>query len=246
MTETVMPRCRRTADIVEAILEGNEPGLDRAHLASCTTCSVEADRAMRFTRGLVATTAAASEGIPDASLLAPERSRLRGRTGQLTLRFLTLAGAVAAGLVIAAVIGSRALAPTGRGPSIFGPSAAAQERVEAMDLACGQKNEHLVECTSLAKDHRHEVLLTLEDGEIVGVKARISSTNGKPLDVRGANVMFARFASAVVTPGVRSGAVNWVANSFAECGSSCSAELDGLHLELNRDIESVVLILSPR
>ena len=103
---------------------------------------------MQFTRSLSATAIEASEGIPDASLLGRDRSRLRGgRTGRLTLRVLTLAGAVAAGLVIATVIGSRALAPTGRGPSIFGPSVAAQERLEAMDLACGQKDS-VVECMS--------------------------------------------------------------------------------------------------
>ena len=245
MTDTTMARCSRTGSIVEAILEGNEASLDRAHLASCATCSREVERAMQFTRGLAATAAEASEGIPDAALLGRDRSRLGGRTGRLTLRVLTLTGAVAAGLVIATLIGSRALAPTGRGPSIFGPSVAAQQRLGAMDLACGQQDA-VVECKSAAKDHVHRVLLTLDDGQIVGVVARIDSTNGKPLKLDGANWMFGRFAGAVLAPEMRSRAVNWVGDAFSSCGSSCSADFDDLHLELSTGTESVVLTLTPR
>jgi len=247
MTDTTLPRCSRTGGIVEAILEGNEGALDRAHLATCTTCSREAERAVQFRRSLSVTAVEASEGIPDAGLFGRESSPLRsGRTRRVTLRILTLAGAVAAGLVIATVIGSRALAPTGRGPSIFGSSVAAQQRLSAMDLACGQK-DGLVECMSIAKDHKHRVLLTLDDdGEVVSVEARIDSTNGGPLKLDGADWMFARFASAVVTPEVRSQVVRGVADTFSGCGTSCSSDVAGLHLELTKEADSVVLTLIPR
>jgi hypothetical protein len=245
MTDTTMARCSRTGAIVEAILEGNEAGLDRAHTATCPTCGREAERAMRFTGGLAATATEASEGIPDAALLGRDGPRLGGRTGRLTVRVMTLAAAVAAGLVIATVIGSRALAPTGRGPSIFGPSVAAQHRLGAMDLACGQRGA-VVECKSAAKDHVHRVLLTLDEGHVVGVEARIDSTNGKPLRLDGANWMFGRFAGAVLAPEMRSRAVNWVGDAFSTCGTSCSADFDDLHLELSKGLESVVLTLTAR
>jgi hypothetical protein len=246
MTDTAMARCSRSTGIVEAILEGGEMALDRAHLASCAICAREAERAMQFRRSLSATAVEASAGIPDAALLGRERTWLRGRrTGRMTLRILTLAAAVAAGLVIATVIGSRALAPTGRGPSIFGPSVAAQQRLEAMDLACGQK-DGVMECMSLAKAHMHDVLLTLEDGQVVGVEARIESTNGKPLKLDGADWMFARFAAAVLTPEMRSDVVHWLGDEFAACGTSCSADIEGVHVELSKDTESVVLTLTPR
>ncbi len=184
MTDTAMARCSRTAGIVEAILDGDEAALDRAHLAGCAICTREAEHAMQFTRSLSATAVEASEGIPDAALLGRERTWLRGRrTGRLTLRILTLAGAVAAGLVIATVIGSRALAPTGRGPSIFGPSVATQQRLEAMDLACGQQ-DGVMECMSIAKDHMHAVLLTLEDGQVVRVEARIDEHRWRAAEAR--------------------------------------------------------------
>ena len=246
MTDTTMPRCRRTPGIVETILGGNDAALDRAHLATCATCTREVERAMQFTRSLSVTAAQAGEGIPDASLLGRDRSRLRsGRTSRLTLRVLTLAGAVAAGLVIATLIGSRALAPTGRGPSIFGPSVAAQQRLEAMDLACGQK-DGVMECMSIAKDHMHDVLLTLDDGQVVGVKGRIASINGGPLKLDGAEVMLARFASAVLAPEVRSQAVNWIGDAFTRCGSSCSADFEDLRLELSKSVDSVVLTITQR
>ena len=246
MTDTTMARCNRTGEIVRAILDGEMAALDRAHLATCATCTREAERAMQFTRSLSATAIEASEGIPDASLLGRDRSLLRGRrTGRLTLRILTLAAAVAAGLVIATVIGSRALAPTGRGPSIFGPSVAAQERLGVMDLACGQMGI-VVECKSVAKDHIHRALLTLEDGQIVGVEARVDGTDDKPLVRDGADVMLARIAAAVLAPEMRSQAVHWVSDTFTTCGASCSADFDGLHLELSTGTESVVLNLTRR
>ena len=246
MTDTAMARCSRTAGIVEAILAGDEAALDRAHLAGCASCTREAEHATQFTRGLSATAVEASEGIPDAALLERERTWLRGqRTGRLTLRILTLAGAVAAGLVIATVIGSRALAPTGRGPSIFGPSVATQQRLEAMDLACGEQ-DGVVECMSIAKDHMHAVLLTLEDGQVVRVEARIDSTEGGPLKLDGADWMFARFAAAVLTPEMRSDVAHWLGDEFAACGTSCSADIDDVHLELSKGTESVVMTLAPR
>jgi hypothetical protein len=246
MTDTTVARCNRTSGIVEAILDGNDAALDRAHLATCATCTHEAERAMQFTRSLAATATEAGEGIPDVSLLGRDGSRLRGgRTVRLTLRLLTLAGAVAAGLVIASLIGSRALAPTGPGASIFGPSGAAQQRLEAMDLACGHKGD-LVECMSIAKDHMHDVLLTLDNGQVVRVEARIASTNGGPLNLDGADWMFARFAGAVLTAEMRSRGVNWVGDVFASCGTSCSADIDDLHLELSKATDSVALTLTPR
>jgi hypothetical protein len=246
MTDTTLARCSRTSGIVEAILDGNDAALDLAHLATCAICTLGAERAMQFTRSLSATAAAASEGIPDASLLGRDGSRLRGeRSGRLTLRVLTLAGAVAAGLVIATLIGSRALAPTGRGPSIFGPSDAAQQRLQAMDLACGHKG-HLVECMSIAKDHMHDVVLTLENGQVVRVEGRIASTNGGPLKLDGADWMLARFAGAVLTSEVRSQGVNWIGDTFAGCGTSCSADIDDLHLELSKATDSVALTLTKR
>ena len=245
MTDATMARCSRTSGIVDAILDGDEAALDRVHLASCATCTRGAERATQFRRSLTATAAEATEGIPDASLLGGRRSQPGGRTGRLTLRVLTLAGAVAAGLAIATVIGSRALAPTGRGPSIFGPSVAAQQRLEAMDLACAQKAS-VLECKSVAKDHVHRALLTLDDGQVVGVEARIDGTDGKPLVLDGANVMLARLAAAALTPEMRSQAVNWVSDAFRTCGPTCSADVDDLHLELTKGTYSVVLTLSQR
>jgi len=246
MTDTVMARCSRTPEIVEAVLDGNDAALDRVHLAGCATCTREAQRARQFTRSLSATAAEAGEGIPDATLLDRDRSWLpRGRTRRMTLRVLTLAGAVAAGLVIATVIGSRALAPTGRGPSIFGPSVAAQQRLEAMDLACGQK-DGVMECMAIAKDHMHDVLLTLDDGQIVRVEARIDSLSGGPLKVDGADWMFARFASAVLTPEMRSDVAHWLGDEFAACGSTCSADIGDVQLELSKGAEAVVLTITQR
>lgn len=246
MTDATLGRCSHTAGIVETILDGSNAALDRAHLASCVICTREAERAMQFTLSLSATAAEAGEGIPDASLLGRDRWRLPGgRTGRLTLRVLTLAGAVVAGLVIATVIGSRALAPTGRGPSIFGPSVAAQQRLEAMDLVCGQK-DGVMECMSIAKDHMHDVLLTLDDGQVMNVEGRIASIGGGPLKLDGADWMLARFAGAALAPDVRSQAVHWIGDAFTTCGSSCSGDFEDLHLELSKGIDSVVLTITQR
>jgi hypothetical protein len=244
MTDSTLPRCSRTARIVDAILDGSPTALDRAHLATCATCSRAAERAAAFTESLVATAIEASDGIPDAALIGGQRARIgRAGAGRLTLRILTLAGAVAAGLVIATLIGSRALAPTGRGPSIFGPSDAAQQRLEGQKLTCTPDGA-VVECLSKAPGHVHRVVLTLEDGQITQVVARIDSTDGKKLDLSGADVMMARFAAAVTSAETRSDVVNWISRNFMDCGGSCTGDLANVHLEGSLSDKSVVLTLT--
>ena len=62
----------------------------------------------------------------------------------------------------------------------------------------------------------------------------------------GADWMFARFAAAVLTPAMRSDVAHWLGDEFAACGTSCSADIDDVHLELSRGTESVVMTLAPR
>jgi hypothetical protein len=245
MTDTTLPRCDRTGRIVEAVLDGNEAGLDRAHLAVCATCLRETQRARQFLHGVSATAAEAGEGIPDLSLLDSRRRLRGGRTGRLTLRVVALAGALAAGLVIATLIGSRALAPTGRGPSIFGSSAAAQERLSGLRLSC-EPIGTVVDCSSVAVGHVHRVLLTIEDGQVVAVEARIESTDGKSLVLDGADVMFSRFAGAVLAPEARGDAMNWITANFMRCGSGCTADLGNVHLDGSLGQHAVVLEISQR
>ena len=249
MTDTAMARCSRTAGIVEAILAGDEAALDRAHLAGCASCTREAEHATQFTRGLSATAVEASEGIPDAALLERERTWLRGqRTGRLTLRILNVgrggggrpghrdrdrvacAGTDGPGTEHPSV---RRLPPqqppTGsHGPGLWGAGRRGGVHVDPRRTTC------------------IAVLLTLEDGQVVRVEARIDSTEGGPLKLDGADWMFARFAAAVLTPEMRSDVAHWLGDEFAACGTSCSADIDDVHLELSKGTESVVMTLAPR
>lgn len=243
MTERALGRCGRTSAIVAAILDGDASSIDRSHIALCAICSRESERAIRFDRSLAATAVEASDGIP-APAGAGEGS-YGALAGLLRLRvapIATLAGAVAVGLILAAVIGSRVQAPADGQPSIaFSPAATAHAALASLGLAC----DELI-CQSTAPNHVHRVVLTEAEGRVVGVEARIESTDGKALDLRGADDLFARIAAAVLEPEAGTATASWLRAEYPACGASCSVGLEHVSVVLEIGSQSASVTLRER
>ena len=232
-------RCPRTSIVVDAILDGRD--FDRAHVASCAACARESERALRFMRNLASATLDVSSGIPDPVVAAGTR-RMGTRVGRLSLRMLTVGGAVAAGLLIAAVVSLRAQ-PAEPRPGAFGSVERAEGQLAFLDLVCDEGGPGVV-CESHAENHVHRVTLATDaDGRVTAVDAVVESTDGKGLDKRGADVLFGRIARAVLSPEAGRAATAWIEDSFASCGSSCSVDLPQVSLILEDAPKSVSLTL---
>jgi hypothetical protein len=241
MIQPTLARCGRTSRIVQAILDGVEAPVDRAHVDACATCGRQSERALRFTRSLPAVAAAVADGIPDPVRL--RRRRMGSRIGGFGLRMApvaTLAGAVAVGMLVAAVIGSR-----GQLPKEFATAATATEELAALGFTCGSVNAETV-CRATAPDHVHRVTLTVSDGRVVEVEARIESTNGTDLDLRGVDDLLARIAATVLRPEVRTEVTGWVSDAYPSCGAGCSVELEHISLAMAKESASVTLTLRER
>ena len=246
MIQPALATCGRTARIVEAILDGVETPVDRAHIAACATCGRESARALRFTRSLPAAAAAVADAIPDPVLL--RRQHVGVRIGRFNLRMAplaTLAGAVAVGLLIAAVIGTRSHPPASPLANAFASAAMATEGLAPLGFVCGSIDVETL-CRSAAPDHVHLVTLTVTDGFVVGVEARIESTDGTDLDLRGVDDLLARIAAAVLTPDVRTAATGWIRDAYPTCGASCSSDREEIGLAMARESQSVTLTLRER
>jgi len=240
MTERALARCGRTAAIVGAVLDGTETPLDRSHIATCPICRRESERASRFDRSLAAAAAEVSDAIPDPAALAGERfvgPRI-GRLGLGMARITTLAAAVLVGLLVANLIGSRVQPPTGQSPSPFSTAEEAREALAPLGIVC----QGLV-CEATLPNHVHRVLLTENDGRVVGVEARIDSTDGNVLDLRGVDDFYARIAAAVLSPDVETAAASWLRAEYATCGAGCAVELEQVDIAVEVGSRSVSLTL---
>jgi len=241
-TERALGRCGRTSAIVAAILDGDESATDRSHIALCATCTRESERAIRFDRILTAAAVEASDGIPapDGVARVPSgawASLIRLRVAPIA----TLAGAVAVGLVLAAVIGSRVQTPAGQPSVAFSTAATARTALASLGLACGE-----LSCQSTAPNHVHRVQLTEDDGRVVEVEAWIESTDGKALDLHGADDLFARIAAAVLAPEAGTATASWIRAEYAACGASCSVDLEQVSIAVEVGSRSASVTLRER
>jgi hypothetical protein len=245
MIQRGLARCGRTSRIVAAILDGVETPVDRAHIAACAMCGRESERAVSFTRSLPIAAAAVGDGIPDPVLLRRQQFGVR-IGGYLRMGpVATLAGAVAVGLLVATVIGTRSQPPASPLPNAFASPSTATEGLAPLGFVCGSMDVETL-CRSAAPDHVHLVTLTVTDGLVVGVEARIESTDGTDLDLRGVDDLLARIAAAVLTPDVRTAATDWIRDAYPTCGGSCSSDREEIGLAMARERHSVTLTLRER
>ena len=235
--------CGRTARIGEAVLDGAELApADRVHLAGCAACRREADRASSFVGRLALAAEWAMDDVPDAMTDAAARP-LRSLRRVLASGAM-LAGAVAAGLLLAAVVGLRLSAPAGS-PTDLGSAETARAGLAAMDLVCVPTDAGAT-CESVAPDHVHRVRLTVADGAIRGVEAGIIGTTGRAIDLRGADDLLRRMTIAALGGSHDAAATAWLADTYAGCEGTCSADVAGMHLELERRDDAAILTIEAR
>ena len=235
--------CGRAARIGEAALDGAElTASDRVHLASCAACSREADRAGAFLGRLTRAAEAAMDDVPDGMTDVAARP-LRSLPRVLASGAM-LAGAIAAGLLLAAVVGLRLSAPAGQATTL-GSAASAEVRLAAMDLVCIPA-EAGTTCESVAPDHVHRVRITEQAGAIRGVEAGIIGTTGAAIDLRGADDLLRRLATAAFEGPYDAAATAWLASAYSGCGETCSADVAGMHLQLQRRDDAVILTIEAR
>jgi hypothetical protein len=235
--------CGRTARIGEALLDGVElAASDRIHLAGCAACAREADRAASFVGRLALAAEWAMDEVPDATTSAGARPLRSLR--RILASGAVLAGAVAAGLLLAAVIGLRLSAPVGSLTSL-GSAHTAAARLAALDLVCIPTNAGAT-CESVAPDHVHRVQLSVTDDAIRGVEAGIIGTTGRPIDLRGADDLLRRMTIAALSGPQEAAATAWLAETYAGCEGTCSADVDGMHMELERRDDAAILTIEAR
>ena len=235
--------CGRTARMGEAVLDGVElAAADRIHLAGCAACRLEVDRAASFVGRLAVAAEWAMDEVPDATTSAGARPLRSLR--RVLASGVVLGGAVAAGLLLAAVIGLRLSAPAGSLTSL-GSAHAASARLAALDLVCVASDAGST-CESVAPDHVHSVRLIVTDGAIRGVEAGIIGTTGRPIDLRGADDLLRRMTTAALSRPQDTAVTNWLAETYAGCKGTCSADVDGMHLQLERRDDAAILTIEAR
>ena len=121
----------------------------------------------------------------------------------------------------------------------------AAARLAAMDLVCMPADAGTT-CESVAPDHVHRVRLTVSDGAIRGVEAGIIGTTGRPIDLRGADDLLRRMTMAALDGPHDAAATAWLADAYAGCDGTCSADVDGMHLELERRDDAAILTIEAR
>lgn len=232
-----MAACRRAALIGDALLDGRPlSGADRLHQATCDACSREAELAARFLGHLALAADAAMEEVPQP----PAASWLP----RVLVPAALVAGAAAAGLLLAAVVGLRLTPPVGPAPAL-GSAEAAHDRLAAMGLPCFALDGG-VRCQSRAADHVHRVLLTERDGEVTAFEAGIIGTQGRAIDLRGADDLLRRMATATLEGSSHAAATAWLATTYAECEGSCSADVADMHVVLEKRDDAVILSIEAR
>ena len=182
------------------------------------------------------------DDVPDAMTDAAARP-LRSLRRMLASGAM-LAGAVAAGLLLAAVVGLRLSAPAGA-PSDLGSAEMAKADLAAMDLVCVPTDAGAT-CESVAPDHVHRVRLTVTAGAIRGVEAGIIGTTGRAIDLRGADDLLRRMTIAALGGSHDAAATAWLADTYAGCEGTCSADVAGMHLVLERRDDAAILTIEAR
>ena len=196
---------------------------------------------MRFTRSLATAAAAVSGGIPDPVVLRREAGvSSRGLLRMAPLA--TLTGAVAVGLLVAAAIGMRSQPPVSQQPEAFVATGAASEELASLGFAC-ESVEAETRCLATAPDHVHRVTLTVDDGRVVQVEARIESTDGTDLDLRGMDDLLSDIAVAVLRPEWRTAAGDWIGDAYPTCGPRCSTDGEEVGMAMSKGSQSVSLSL---
>ena len=114
-----------------------------------------------------------------------------------------------------------------------------------MDLVCVPTDAG-VTCESVAPDHVHRVRLTIVDGAIRGVEAGIIGTTGRAIDLRGADDLLRRMTIAALGGSHDAAATAWLADTYAGCEGTCSADVAGMHLELDRRDDAAILTIEAR
>ncbi len=233
--------CRNAARIGETLLDGGTlSAADRLHLAGCAACTREAELAERFLGRLAFAAEATLDDVP-AGLADVGASRwIRGVIVPTTM----VAGAAAAGLLLAAVVGLRLTPPVGEAPTL-GAVAAAEEHLEQLDLTCVPVAGG-ARCESRAADHVHRMTLTAQDGAVIGMEAGIIGTQARPIDLRGADDLLRRMTTATLEGSHEAVATAWLAANYAECAETCSANVAGMHLVLEKRDDAVVLTVEAR
>ena len=247
MTERAMASCRRTSGLVERVLDGAESQVDRSHITTCAACAREAQRARRFQQSLAAAASEFATGIPapPAPSEVPTVWTRLGRVAQPIARTATLAAAIVVGVVLAGLIGSRTMPPGLQAEQAFASADSARDALASLSLVC-QDQDQVIVCQSLAPDHVHRVVLSESGDRVVQVVASIESIDREPIDLRGADDLFARIATAVLTPSEARLAGDWVRAAYSSCGAGCSMTLDHLGLSLAVDSRSATFVLRER
>ena len=233
--------CRHAARIGGTLLDGGTPSAtDRLHLASCAVCTREAAGAERFLGRLAVAAEAAMDEVP-AGLADAAASRWARR---VIVPATMLAGATAAGLLLAAVVGLRLTPPIGEAPTL-GSVAEAAERLAQADLACTPAAGG-ASCESRGPDHVHRVTLTAQSGAVVGMEAGIIGTEGGAIDLRGADDLLRRMTAATLEGSREAAATAWLAATYAGCADTCSGDVAGMHLVLEKRDDAVILTVEAR
>ena len=238
MTGLSVARCPRTADVVDTVLDGGD--FDRVHVASCPACGPHVGRAAAFVRRWAGAAQEAGSGSPDPPPAAA------GWTARLPLlRPAALVATVAAGVLVAWLVASGRPSGVGVVRSIGAAPAIAQAQLEALRMACEDTTAGFA-CVSAGPDHRHQVSVSLRNGAVVGVEARIDSTNGKTIDPSGGDVLFGRFAAAVLTPEAGAEVAAWLTANYPRCSTGCTGTLDAVRTEMRVGAQSIRLTITPR
>ena len=233
--------CRNAARIGETLLDGGSlSATDRLHVASCSACTREAEGVARFLGRLAAAADAAMEDVPTGVDDVGASRWIRRVIVPATM----LAGAAAAGLLLAAVVGLRLTPPVGEAPSL-GSLATAEERLAQLDLTCTPVSGG-ARCESRARDHVHRVLLTHQDGAVIGIEAGIIGTQGRAIDLRGADDLLRQMIVAALEGSYEAAASAWLATTYSDCANTCSADVAGMHLVLEKRDDAVILTVGGR
>ena len=236
--------CGRTARIGEAVLDGAELApTDRVHLAGCAACGREADRASSFVGRLALAAEWAMDDVPDAMTDAAARP-LRSLRRALASGAM-LAGAVAAGLLLAAVVGLRLSAPTGiAGEPRIGGDGGGRTGGDGPRLRAHRWRRHVRIRRTRPRPPRAAHRGGRRHPRRGGGDHRHDGPGDRPARGR-------RSAEADDDRGARSAphgaaATAWLADTYAGCEGTCSADVAGMHLELERRDDAAILTIEAR
>ena len=233
--------CRHAARIGETLLDGGPlSATDRLHMATCAVCTREAEAAARFLGRLAVAAEIAMDDVPAIDVEAGASRWIR----RVIVPAALFAGAAAAGLLLAAVVGLRLTPPVGEAPTL-GSLAAAEERLAGLDLEC-MPVARGASCESRAPDHVHRVLITARADGVIGMEAGIIGTRARAIDLRGADDLLRRMTAATLEGSHEATATAWLAVNYAGCTGTCSADLAGLRVALEKRDDAVIFSVEAR